>query len=74
MARRHLAGILIAGFERRPWLAVEDRDLVAVMREVVGDRSADHTAAQDHYVHWRASLFGDRALRVARRSCLTLRR
>ncbi len=51
IAGRHLAGIGEAGFQRRRRLAVDDDDLVAGERELVGRRHADHPAAQHQHLH-----------------------
>ena len=47
IAGRDLAGVGVAGFERRRGLAVDHRHLVAGLGQVVGAGRADHAAAED---------------------------
>ncbi|CFM34232.1 Uncharacterised protein [Bordetella pertussis] len=51
VARRHLAGIAVAGFVGRPGAALQHRDLRALARQIIGGRRADDAAAQDDDVH-----------------------
>ncbi len=51
IAGRDFAGVGVAGLERRTLLAVDDRDLVARSRQVIGSAGADDAAAQHDDFH-----------------------
>lgn len=47
VAGRHFTCVDVTGFERRPGLALDHRDLVPCLGEVVGGGGANHADAED---------------------------